>query len=514
MRLSRRSIYGAEQVHVLTAQQAVDWDRSAREQEGVPERVLMESAGRALASVLHAAMPRGSILAVVGSGHNGADALVAARTLQQWGRKVRWVAAAPRIPKLDVLHGHQLERAPDHALQQEILRADILIDGLLGTGTQGAARDPMTAVIRGMNASQRRIVAVDLPSGVNATTGQVEGEAVRAHLTVTFGAAKLGLMLHPARAHCGRLMVAEIGFPPLRTAPAGELITPAWAWRRRPRRIPTAHKGIAGRLLLVAGSKGMAGAAVIAAHAALRAGVGLLRIVSVPENREVIQRSVTEATFFDADEDPPTAGLRGVVIGCGLGTTLEARELLDRTIAKTPGVPLILDADALNLLAETPDDLPVLSRSRPVLLTPHVRELARLSGSSESMILQDAVGCANRFAAVSGATVLLKGQPSVVASAQHPLLLTTSGSSDLATAGMGDQLAGAVGAFTAAGAPLRDAAGLALFFGGRAADLADRGVSLSPDDVSDLLPNALRNPGRRMPPFGFGFIQFDQPPRR
>ena len=508
-----RSVYGAEQVLAMSAEQSAEWDRAAREQEGVPERVLMDNAGRALAAALQSLLPAGNILAVIGSGHNGGDALIAARTLQQWGRKVRWVAATPRTPSLDVLHGHTVTRAPDGEVAQEISAADIILDGILGTGARGAPRDTVARIITMINESRRKVVAVDLPSGVDASNGQVEGEAVRAALTVTFGAAKLGLLLHPARAYCGRLMVAEIGFPPLRSGAPAQLLTPEWTWHRLPRRAPTAHKGTSGRLLIVAGSVGMAGAAQLATRAALNAGVGLVRLASVPENREILQQTVPEATFFDATNDLPADGVRAVVLGCGLGTDARAADMLERAIAQTGTLPLILDADALNLLARTPDRLTLLSRERPVLITPHVRELARVSGMEEEAILADPVASASRYAAITGTIVLLKGQPSIVANAQHPLLINTTGSSDIATAGMGDQLAGVIGAFAAAGVELRVAAGLGLFLAGRAADLARRGRSLSPDQVSEQLPFALRSPGRRGAPAGLPFIVFDQPQR-
>ena len=508
------SVFGRTNVCALTAEQSTEWDRNAREQDGIPERVLMENAGRALASAVQAFYPRGRVLALAGSGHNGGDALVAARTLHNWGRDVAWVAAGSRAPQLDVLHGHTVARVNDARIELELARADVIIDGILGTGARGAPHEPVANLIRAVNASQRPVVAVDLPSGADATSGRVEGEAVQANLTVTFGAAKVGLLLHPARRYCGRLIVVEIGFPPNRSTASAQRITPSWAWRHLPRRAPDAHKGTAGRLLLVAGSQGMAGAAAIAGHACVRAGAGLVRIASAAVNRDVIQRLVPEATYFDYADELPAQGVHALIVGCGLGTDNVARDVLERALSNTKSLPTLADADALNLLGKMPERIREIAAERPLLITPHVRELSRISGVDEASILRDPLGCANHFAGTTGAVVLLKGQPSVVAAARQPIMINTVGSSALATAGMGDQLAGVAGAFLAAGVAPREAAALGLFYGARAADLSDMGRSLSPRDASDFLAAAFRSPGRRRPPFGLPFVAFDQPQRR
>ncbi len=423
----------------LTAAQASAWDRDARERAGVPERVLMENAGRALAAVLHALYPRGPVLGAAGPGHNGGDALVALRVLRSWGRDVAWVAGSERLPELAVLHGDELPHLERDKLNAAVDQAAVIIDGLLGTGSSGPAREPVAGVIADINASGRPVVAVDLPSGVDATSGRVEGSAIHARATVTFGAAKVGLLLHPARIHCGRLLVAEIGFPPPVTPGVAELISPAWAHARLPRRPAHAHKGTAGRVLLLAGSTGMAGAAALAGRAALSAGAGMLRIVSSLENREVLQTLVPEATFHDRVGALPGAGVHALVAGCGIGTDEPALEALGRALDVTDSLPALLDADALNLLAERKDGLARIAARRPVIVTPHLREMARISGLSEADILSDPVGCAHSFAHRENVVVLLKGQPSIVAAPDQPVLINSTGSSDAATGGMGDQ---------------------------------------------------------------------------
>ena len=412
-----------------------------------------------------------------------------------------------------MLNGIALPTQPTERLESALADAAVVIDGMLGTGTRGAARGSIASAICALNAAQKPVVAVDLPSGVDANTGALAGEAVHAHATVTFGAAKLGLMLQPARSLCGRLLVAEIGFPELGAVPAAELITPAWAHQRLPRRAPGAHKGTAGRVLLLAGSRGMAGAAALAGRAALRAGAGLLRIASSADNREILQTLVPEATFFDRDGELPGGGIHALVAGCGLGTDEPALEALERALEVTDTLPVLLDADAINLLAQRRDLLPRIAARRPVVLTPHVRELSRLAARPEAGILNDPIGSARAFAQENGVVLLLKGQPSIVAAPEQPVLVNTTGSSDLATGGMGDQLAGVIGALLAAGAAPREAAALGLFYAGRAADLARKGRSLSPQDVSEVLPRAFRSPGRRRPLRDLPFILFDQPAR-
>src|SRR6185369_2179065 len=210
------------------------WDRAAQGQ-GIEESELMQSAAGTVAEVTATLFPEGRILVAVGSGHNGGDALLAARELQRAGRSVAWIASAGRIPDLPVLKKHGVPHADDGAIQDELEAAEVVIDGILGTGSHGAPRQPAAAHIRAINNSGLPVVAVDLPSGVNATTGAVEAEAIKAAITVTFGAAKTGLLLHPARACCGRLIVTDIGFPALRAQPGAQLITPEWAWQQLPR---------------------------------------------------------------------------------------------------------------------------------------------------------------------------------------------------------------------------------------------------------------------------------------
>ena len=508
-------VYGREDVPLLAADEAAALDRRARDDHGIPGRALMESAGRAAAAVIDRLHPSGRVVAAVGGGNNGGDALVALRALAAWGRDVAWVQASDTAPDLALLAGTDLPPLHDADVDAAFADAAVLVDGILGTGARGAPRARAADLVRRMNASDRPIIALDIPSGVDPTTGEIAGEAISATATVMFGTARSGGFFHPGRGCCGRIVVVEIGFPPLAEGEAGAtLITPEWARRRLPPRDPDAHKNSVGRVLVVAGRKGMAGAAAIAGRSAVRAGAGLVRVVSDEANRPVIQSLVPEGLFFDRADGPGVdealAASDAVLIGPGLGTGDDAAELLDRVLAGLEGRRCVLDADALTILAAR-DGVPPLDHR--FVLTPHPGEMSRITGVPVGDIRSDPMGRAAALAAsTAGAVVLLKGSPSVVAAPGEPVLVNTVGSSDLAAAAMGDQLGGMTAAFLAAGAPPRDAAALGLFFGGRAAELASR-RGLTPDDIAEHLGAAFDHPGPERPPLDLPFVLFDQPPR-
>jgi ADP-dependent NAD(P)H-hydrate dehydratase / NAD(P)H-hydrate epimerase len=494
--VNTRDVFGREAVPVVTAAEATEHDRVAQDDFDIPERALMENAGRALALITNSLYPTGVIAGVAGSGHNGGDTMIALQALRAWGRDVELISAAD----------------PDDDLQLTLASASVILDGLLGTGATGAPRERTALLIRAINAADKPVIAVDLPSGTNPDTGAVYDDVVTAAVTVCFGFPKIGLLLQPARAQCGRLVAVEIGFPPL-LHPRAQLITSEWAARHFPTRPPNANKGTSGRLLLVAGSAGMAGAAVIAGNAAVRSGAGLVRIVSARDNREIVQKGVPEATFFERESAVDAPGTTAIVAGPGMGATDDTRSLLLRLFEQLPGVPALLDADALNVFAGDVDALERIARERPLLVTPHPKEMSRLSGDNVERITADPMMSAHALAGRTGAQVLLKGQPSLVASKDAPLLINTVGSSDTGVAGMGDQLAGVIGAFMAAGLAVRTAAALGLYYGGRAADLAALGRALTPTDVTAHLARAFADPGPRSSALGYPFITFDQPAR-
>lgn len=509
-------VYGALYVPLPTASQAAAADASARDDYGIPDRVLMESAGRSAALVLQRLHPRGRVVGVAGSGHNGGDLLVMLRILRAWGREAVLVAAGTTPPDTALSHGIELDIVDaDHA-GNVLAGAAVIVDGMLGTGAQGPPRGRVADWIRRVNEAPVPKLSLDVPSGVDATTGAIAGDAVRADVTVTFGWPKLGLLLHPGRARCGRLIAVEIGFPESCVTAQAQLITSSYVRAHLRERDASAHKGTAGRLLVLAGQEGMAGAAAITARAAVRAGAGLLRVASVAANRIILQSLVPEATFLDMSRTGPeeVEPMHALVAGPGLGTDEGARSALANMLALMEGKPALLDADGLNMYATEPGALREIAMVMPLVITPHARELSRITKVPLDDILHDPPGAARAAARDFGCTVLLKGQPTLIALPDAEVLVNSVGSSDVATAGMGDQLAGTIGALLAGGHDPRIAAALGLFLSGRAADLAGLGRSLMPDDVSEHLSTAMADPGPAGSALDLPFITFDQPARR
>ncbi|HET7321119.1 MAG TPA: NAD(P)H-hydrate dehydratase, partial [Longimicrobiaceae bacterium] len=329
------------------------------------------------------------------------------------------------------------------------------------------------------------------------TTGAAPGESVRAAVTVAFGAAKRGLLLFPGRERAGRVVVVEVGFPPIEPEERGaEVLTPEWVAARLPRIPPNAHKGVTGAVTVVAGREGVAGASVMAAMGALRAGAGLVRVVAPESNRTILQTAVPEALFVDRSGslDEALGRADAILAGPGMGTDDESLALVRRVLAQD-GVRILLDADALTLLARHPDLLPADAAER-VLLTPHPGEMGRLLGRDTAELVADPFAAAEEGVRRFGCALLLKGSPSLISSPGRPTLANSTGTSGVATGGMGDTLAGVVSGFLGAGATPRDAAALGVFLCGRAAEIADRGRSLLPRDVAEALPLALARPAR------------------
>lgn len=520
--------WGRAHVPVLTGAESAAFDRRAIEEVGVPQPVLMENAGRGAAQVVERIFPRGRVVALVGSGNNGGDAIVALRSLAEWGRPVTAVLVGDRPPDEPVLHGWELDRVDDgdgggKDMARTLDGADVIIDGILGTGIKGAPRERQARAIAALEDARSRgrsVVALDIPSGVDADTGAVPGAAVTADVTVCFGWPKLGVLLHPGRARSGRVVVLDIGFPPLDEDQHGaDLVTPAWAEARRPGRQPDTHKNRVGALLVVAGRSGMAGAAVMAARAALRTGAGLVRVASVEENRTVLQAAAPEAVFVDVADGvalrEAMEASSALVLGPGLGTDGPAERIVTRVL-QGPELPVVVDADALNLVAEgrpRPRDEVLGVLASRTILTPHPGEMARLSGLSTHEIAADRVGIARRFAESHGCALLLKGFPSVVAAPGRPVLVDAVATSDLATGGMGDVLAGCAGAFLARGVDPATAGALGLHSSGRAAALSGPGGVL-PEDVIAHLPDALREEGPGDTDLDLPFLRLDLDPAR
>lgn len=511
--------FSAGDVWAQSATDASAFDARAISDVGIPEPVLMENAGRAAALVLARLYSASTVVGIVGSGNNGGDALVALRTLKSWGYDVRAILVAERDPADPLLHGWSLDVVSDSSLADEgwrtaLTAADVVIDGVFGTGARGAPRARQAQGIGRMNESARPVLALDVPSGIDASNGAVPGGAVQASVTVSFGAPKLGALLHPARAYVGRHVTVEIGLPPLAPGEAtARVVTPEWARAQRPLRGTDTHKNKVGRVLIVGGRPGMAGAVILAARAAFRAGAGLVRVSSPRGSREAIQAALPEAIHVDDGDrdalDEAIANSDAIAVGPGLGTAEEARATL-RHVCAAGSTPIVLDADALNLVAAGAVDLLELGGSRSLLITPHPGEMARLLAEDDSD--RTRVETVNEASARFGCAVLFKGAPSLVAAPGRLLAVDTQGSSDLAVAGLGDTLTGVCVALLAQGLDAPSAASLGLYLAGRAARLAGRGAGLMPSDVARWLPEALTESGVSTTDLDLPFVSFDADP--
>lgn len=486
---------------ILDPVQAAEWDARA-ERAGLALATLMESAGRAVALAALRSWPaatRGGVLVAAGTGHNGGDGWVAARALHQLGVPV-WVTELPG------------EAAPLTSLVRTLARAAgvrevgaegpwpapaLVIDAILGTGARGAPRPAAQALLDRLLDLPVPVLAVDGPTGVDLATGLVHG-APRADLTVTFGGLRRGHLL--ARDECGDVLVADIGHPPPDAAwPALVTDGPAAAWF--PPFRADEHKGTRGRVVVLGGDAAMSGAARLAGRAAFAAGAGLVHVVAPADAVAAIRAAEpdlqTHVQPLDAALDDGTRDLLAradaVVIGPGLGRAPGRTALvLD---AMTASRRVVLDADALVAVAGRLDAVRELARERACVLTPHPGEFRQLFPELAALRDTDPWGAAAQGAERVGATLLLKGVPSVVASERQRPLTVASGNPGLATGGSGDVLGGIAGALLARAAAPHESAAAAAHALGRAAELAARRAtarSLRPMDVLAALPDLWR----------------------
>lgn len=506
-------------------------DRKAIDGLGIPSLDLMERAGAGVAAAVKefAAEHAGPVVIVCGKGNNGGDGLVVARLLAGDNHKVQvWLATDPDELSGDAAVNWQrlLEEGPRLPGEVELLPIgsepmDIgalagawgtgcaVVDALLGTGVSGPPQAPTDALIEAMNLCGRPIVAVDIPSGVNADNGQVPGVAPLAAVTVTMAYPKLGLLLYPGREHAGCIRVVDIGIPPEAVEREGihlELLDHQWALLRLPPRPSDSHKGHYGRVVAVAGSAGMMGAGQLVAASAYRAGAGLVRLAA-PESllaiahggrSEVMVIPVPDGDagrFVPVETDVLKEAYRwadAVAIGPGLGMEEETADFFAQVLEQEdPQLSLVIDADGLNHLAARPE----LRKkwAGPVVITPHPGEAARLLKISIGNIQKDRVRAAVDLARAYEAVAVLKGVPTIIADAEGQAALCPLGNPGMASGGTGDVLTGVVTALLGQGLPAFSSAALGVYLHALAGDLAalDLGEwSLLAGDLVDYLPIA------------------------
>jgi NAD(P)H-hydrate epimerase len=445
------AIYSAAQVRALDAFEI--------EKRRVPGFTLMTRAAEGALETLLARWPEARRLAVVcGSGNNGGDGYVLARLAQSAGVDALVLAATPPDKLTGDAHRAQAEWVAaggrSHPFAPDALSGcDVIVDGLLGSGLAGPLRAETAAVIRAINAARRPVLSLDIPSGVDPDTGAVGDVAVRARVTLSFVAFKAGLFLGAGPEHTGELLLDDLGIvpPPLPAfVPLMRRIDEAELAAALPRRPRDSHKGTSGRVLVVGGGAGMPGALRLAAEAALRSGAGLVTAAGHPDNLVAVTATRPEVIYLPLDSAAAADGntldeaLRSadvLAIGPGLGRTAWAQRLWSHAL-RANGVPAIVDADALNLLALNPVKL-----RADWILTPHPGEAARLLATDTRAVQADRPGAARELHSKFGAIVVLKGAGTLVAAGAEggiELSLCDRGNPGMATAGMGDVLTGVI----------------------------------------------------------------------
>lgn len=504
---------------LATSQQMREMDRRTIEDYGLPSLVLMENAGRAVADAAWELLPEdgGRVLILAGKGNNGGDGFVAARHLMAVGVEV----AVMLFAKLDDLNGDAainalyaqkigvmvVEEPDDETLVGAIELADVIIDGLLGTGLSGEVRGRLREVIDLLDFAAAPIIAIDIPSGLDADTGKVLGVAVEADVTCTFGLAKPGLVQYPGKAHVGELSVVDIQLPPaILDDPALEtyLTEASDCLAMLPARPPDAHKGDTGRVFVIGGSPGLTGAPTMTGYAAARAGAGLVTVGVPAPLQPILAAKLTEVmTLSLAAGDDDTLSLQAldtllewcekadaVALGPGLSQKGQVADLVRALVARVE-TPLVVDADGLNALAGRTEVL--REREAPIILTPHPGELSRLIDLPIPDIQADRLTVARRAADDLNAIVVLKGAGTVIAEPNGEAWINPSSNPGMASGGMGDVLTGIITALLAGGAEPMSAAVAGVYLHSAAGELAAE--ELGPygflaTDVAERLPAA------------------------
>lgn len=480
--------------HLATGIQMKAVDRYTIEEIGIPSMVLMERAALLVAEEIEKRMPEaGRVLCVCGVGNNGADAVAAGRMLflHGWQTTLLMVGAAEKATKecarqLAIAKKLGLEPAAwGDAMPEGQKDFDAVIDGLFGVGLCREVSGIYRQAVEFINETDAFTIAVDIPSGIHADTGAVMGAAVRADLTVTFGWNKTGMALYPGREYAGQVHVGDIGFPAQAYEVAGGHIFTydREDLKRVPKRPAYSNKGTFGKVLVAAGSLGMSGAAYLSGLAAYRMGAGLVRILTVEENRKVIQALLPEAivTTYDPlemEEGGPKVltmleeacnWASVVVLGPGLGRDAYVKTLVEQIMANASS-PLIMDADALNTVAEFPYLTGYYTDN--VIITPHLGEMSRLTGMEIGKIRMDLVDAAASYAGTHGITCILKDAATVAAGQGEDIYINSSGNSGMATGGSGDVLTGVIAGLLAGGMDIWEASVLGVYLHGLAGDRA------------------------------------------
>jgi ADP-dependent NAD(P)H-hydrate dehydratase / NAD(P)H-hydrate epimerase len=511
-------------MYIVTAAQMQEMDRRTIQEFGIPGRVLMECAGRGATRVflenLYKQGP-GRVGVMAGRGNNGGDGFVIARYLAQRNIDVKvFLLADPAAVKGDAAANLQLLAASGvpviEILDEQAFAARMKdyppqhywIDALLGTGLNAEVRGFYRKAIDFINATHRPVLAVDIPSGLNADTGQPCGTCIRAAATATFGFAKIGHVTYPGAEYCGSVKVIDIGIPPTMAQPVGvrrQLIMGHSIQSMLGFRAPDIHKGRTGHALVVAGSRGKTGAAAMSAISALRVGAGLVTL-GVPDSLSPVLESLSMEVMtvplpdqgtgllleeaFDAIVQAADAK-QSLALGPGLGTASHTRNLTARIIREID-LPMVIDADGLNNLAGHMSGLK--ARKNVTVLTPHPGEMARLTGLGTPEIQRDRLAAAKRLAEETRTYVVLKGARTVVAEPDGRAWINPTGNPGMAAGGMGDVLTGLIAGLLAQGHPASEACRAGVYLHGMAADILaqKRPRGFLATEVMNTVPRAIQ----------------------
>jgi hydroxyethylthiazole kinase-like uncharacterized protein yjeF len=512
-------------VKLVTASQMQELDRRTIEVGVIPGIVLMENAGRGAAELLVRSFPEtrtGSIAILAGGGNNGGDGFVIARHLKNWGIQVKVYLfssidevkgdAATNLRSWLAMGGELVEvvfKGDFAGVKKEFSKASLMVDAIFGTGLHSEVKGFLKDTISFINSLPQPVMAVDIPSGLDATTGQVLGEAIRADLTVTFGLAKIGQVIEPGVSRVGQLEIIDIGIPRHLIQEAAIktfLIDPDELDMRLLNPRPAqSHKGDYGHLFVLAGSPGKTGAAAMVCSGALRIGAGLVTLGIPASLNPILEAKLTEAMTAplpDAGSGYLTAdavemihqllgGKTALALGPGISTELLVQEVIVKLIPETT-LPLVIDADGITALLSR---LEILKQFRgSVILTPHPGEMARLAGITTQEVQADRIGVAKSCAAACDAIIVLKGNRTVIATPDQEVYINPTGNPGMASGGTGDVLTGMIGGLLAQGLSPLEAAKWGVFLHGRAGDLVAQEIgeiSLIASDIIDYLPDAL-----------------------
>lgn len=514
---------------IVTTEQMQQMDKNTIETFGIPGRVLMENAGRGALEMLsdHFDLEGAGVAVVAGRGNNGGDGFVIGRYLMEMGVSVSFFLLSTRDRVqgdaranmdlvLDLLAEHSLSQfieIPDQealdAAAEILLDHDLFVDAIFGTGLNCDVRGIYRDVIELINDSGKAIFSVDIPSGINADTGAVCGVAIQADATATFAFAKAGHILYPGNFHTGDLEVIDIGIPghiAKAQSPHIFLPEPPDIAALIPARDFNAHKGSFGHLLVLAGSPGKTGAAALCANAAMRTGAGLVTL-GVPEKLMPVMEPMVIEPMTAALAQTLSGGLdaaalddiitlladkTALALGPGMGTDPGTRELI-KAIISIASVPMVIDADGLNCIANDPDILDTVKA--PVILTPHPGEMARLTGKSTADIQLNRMETARNFAEKYKVILVLKGAQTLVACPDGAVFICPTGNPGMACGGMGDVLTGMIAAFLAQDLPPESAALAGVYVHGLCGDLLaqDHALGFSASDMVSGIPQALNS---------------------